>query len=172
MRLEGHAVRRLATRTRRHKDKRRKRKPLRRCELTCEPLACKLKSFFKSTTYRSLWRSGRDVHSTRKKPMKSRHFRSPHSKSLIVSGPPTWLSEWTTSLAKIAWARRQFFALHVRTALLAITPSPAVIPHFPLCLSARFAGFALLWLADVLPPWYFSRPLRGRVPLLYRSGQG
>ena len=56
----GHAVQRLATRTRRHKDKRRKRKPLRRCELTCESLPCKLKSFFKSTTYRSRWRSGRD----------------------------------------------------------------------------------------------------------------
>ena len=44
--LVGHAVQRLATRTRRHKDKRRKRNPLRRCELTCEPLPCKLKSFF------------------------------------------------------------------------------------------------------------------------------
>ena len=59
--LAGHSVQRLATRTRRHKDKRRKRKPLRRCELTCESLPCKLKSFFKSTTYRSRWRSGRDT---------------------------------------------------------------------------------------------------------------
>lgn len=43
--LEGNIVQRFATRTRRHKDKRRKRKPLRRCELTCEPLPCKLKAF-------------------------------------------------------------------------------------------------------------------------------